>query len=87
MKKILIIHTNYQEFGGEDQSVKNEINLLKNHYEGETLIETNNITSFFNDFFAILFRINFKFEKTLELIVSGDKDIFFSLKKCMTHIV
>ena len=66
MKKILIIHTNYQEFGGEDQSVKNEINLLKNHYEVETLIETNNITSFFNDFFAILFRINFKFEKTLE---------------------
>ena len=30
MKKILIIHNNYRNIGGEDIAVKNEISYLKN---------------------------------------------------------
>ena len=29
MKKILVIHTNYQNTGGEDIAVKNEVSFLK----------------------------------------------------------
>ena len=43
MKKILFVHTEYTETGGEDIAVKNEINFLKNHYEVETLIFNNSL--------------------------------------------
>ena len=38
MKKILVIHNQYRETGGEDIAVKNEIELLKSHYNVETLL-------------------------------------------------
>ena len=36
MKKILVLHTKYQSFGGEDQSVENEIALLEKFYDVKT---------------------------------------------------
>ena len=37
MKKILVIHTNYQTKGGEDIAVENEIELLKTKYDVEVV--------------------------------------------------
>ena len=34
MKKILVIHTNYQNTGGEDIAVKNEVSFLKKNFRG-----------------------------------------------------
>ena len=66
MEKILLIHTKYQNFGGEDQSIINEIELLKKNYNVEILINTNKITNLFNDFFTILLNRNYSFEKKLK---------------------
>ena len=66
MEKILLIHTKYQNFGGEDQSIINEIELLKENYNVETLINTNKITNLFKDIFTILLNRNFSFEKKLK---------------------
>ena len=66
MEKILLIHTKYQNFGGEDQSIINEIELLKKNYNVETLINTNKITNLLNDFFTILLNRNYSFEKKLK---------------------
>ena len=63
MEKILLIHTKYQNFGGEDQSIINEIELLKENYNVETLINTNKITNLFKDIFTILLNRNYSFEK------------------------
>jgi hypothetical protein len=41
MKKILIIHNQYRNTGGEDIAVSNEISLLKKHYVVESLFFTN----------------------------------------------
>ena len=41
MKKILLIHNNYRETGGEDIAVQNELSILKKYYEVETLFFSN----------------------------------------------
>ena len=46
MKKILVLHTRYQSFGGEDQSVENEIALLEKFYDVKTLYLSNKIFNF-----------------------------------------
>ena len=38
MKKILIIHTEYTQTGGEDIAVRKEIEFLSKYYQLETLI-------------------------------------------------
>ena len=43
MKKILIIHNNYQNTGGEDLAVINEVQLLKKEYIVDTLYFSNNV--------------------------------------------
>ena len=48
MKKILLVHTSYQNLGGEDVAVENEITLLKNHFEVETIIFSNNVKNYFS---------------------------------------
>lgn len=40
-KKILVIHTKYQFFGGEDSVVAQEVELLKTHYKVETIFFQN----------------------------------------------
>lgn len=37
MKKILIVHTRYQNVGGEDIAVENEVNFLSKYFEVDTL--------------------------------------------------
>ena len=46
MKKILLIHTQYQITGGEDIAVDNEINLLQNEYEVKSLKFENSFRTF-----------------------------------------
>ena len=63
MKKLLIVHTNYQNKGGEDIAVEKEISFLKRNYEVKTLIFSNDIEkvslrleNFSAEFMAILSR-------------------------------
>ena len=37
MKKILVVHNKYQNLGGEDIAIKNEVEFLKKHFEIEEL--------------------------------------------------
>ena len=37
MKKILVIHNKYQNIGGEDVAVENEVEVLNKYYEVESL--------------------------------------------------
>lgn len=43
MKKILVIHNKYQNIGGEDISVSNELKYLKKYFETEVLNFDNNL--------------------------------------------
>ena len=69
MKKILLIHNKYRFFGGEDQSVENEIKLLNKYYDLKVIFESNYFTNIINDLIAIIFRKNFKFEKKLNDLI------------------
>ena len=37
MKKLLVIHNNYRQQGGEDIAVLNELELLENNFQVKTL--------------------------------------------------
>ncbi len=65
MKKILVIHTQYRNLGGEDIAVKNEIEFLKKYYEVETLYFQNTIENYFSQFFSFLTNKNYLSEKKL----------------------
>ena len=41
MKKILLIHNLYRDFGGEDAAFSNEENLLKQNYEVDKIVFDN----------------------------------------------
>tara|TARA_Y100000741_G_scaffold362789_1_gene349459 strand:- start:2222 stop:3451 length:1230 start_codon:yes stop_codon:yes gene_type:complete len=56
MKKILIIHTNYQNLGGEDTAVISEQNFLSQYYDVRTLRFQNNVDSIYKQ--AIYFLTN-----------------------------
>jgi glycosyltransferase involved in cell wall biosynthesis len=45
MKKILIVHTRYQNLGGEDVAVENEVEFLAKHFTVDTLYFSNEIES------------------------------------------
>ena len=47
MKKILLIHTQYQITGGEDIAVDNEIDLLEKEYEVKSLKLKNSFSTLF----------------------------------------
>ena len=66
MKKILILHNRYQNIGGEDIAVDHEIELLKNHYEVETIFFDNKITNYFSQLVYFLLNKNSKSTKSLE---------------------
>jgi len=73
MKKILLVHTSYQNLGGEDVAVENEITLLKNHFEVETLIFSNNVQNYFSQFIYFIFNKNFKSMRMLQEKISTFK--------------
>ena len=58
--KILVIHNNYQNIGGEDLAVQNEIELLKQKFEVETLFFTNKLNNYFSDFSSFILNKNKK---------------------------
>ncbi len=58
MKKILVIHTNYQTKGGEDIAVENEINFLNKNYNVESLIFSNKQVNSISTFFAFFTKSN-----------------------------
>jgi len=65
MKKILIIHNRYRIIGGEDIAVKNEADLLKNHFEIKVIYFDNDIKSYLSQFFSFLLNRN---SKSVELV-------------------
>tara|TARA_X000000950_G_scaffold289530_1_gene414914 strand:- start:43619 stop:44764 length:1146 start_codon:yes stop_codon:yes gene_type:complete len=70
MKKILFIHTFYQNKGGEDIAVENELNLLDEIFEVETLFFSNNIKNYFLEVFSFIFNRNIKNERLLNQKIS-----------------
>ena len=48
MKKILVIHTQYQIQGGEDIAVENEVKFLQNNYDIERVTFSNKIENYFS---------------------------------------
>tara|TARA_B100001996_G_C18661193_1_gene593163 strand:+ start:775 stop:1935 length:1161 start_codon:yes stop_codon:yes gene_type:complete len=58
MKKILVIHTQYTQTGGEDIAVRSEIEFLQKEYEVEKLIFNNTLNLKFSDLIAFIFNKN-----------------------------
>ena len=66
MKKILIIHNKYQQTGGEDLAVENEIKVLSKSYEVDTLIFDNNIDRKLSTYNSLLLLTNYQINKKLK---------------------
>jgi glycosyltransferase involved in cell wall biosynthesis len=58
MKKLLIIHNEYRNLGGEDIAVNNEIDFLKKYYQVSSIMYDNKITSFLKQVVAFLLAKN-----------------------------
>ena len=69
MKKLLIVHTNYQNKGGEDIAVEKEISFLKRNYEVKTLIFSNDIENIFHQILSFLLNKNNKSMKKLNSLL------------------
>ena len=67
MKKILVIHNNYQIQGGEDIAVLNEVKLLQEQYKVETLFFSNKISNYITQLFYFLINNNLESNKALKL--------------------
>ena len=65
MKKILVLHTNYRDIGGEDIAVKNEVELLKKFYEVKTVYFSNNISNYFKQSISFIFNND---KKSVEIL-------------------
>ena len=66
MKKILVIHTSYKNFGGEDVAVASELKLLKKYYEVDTLTFKNSAENYFKLFVQFLTSNNKKSNEILQ---------------------
>lgn len=66
MTKVLVLHNTYQNLGGEDIAVENEISLLGEHFEIETLFFSNNVLNYFSQLIYFIFNKNFSSMKKLE---------------------
>lgn len=65
MKKILVLHNKYQNYGGEDSNLENEILFLRKHYKVDNLIVKNSNKINFNSLISFLFLSNSKSNKQL----------------------
>ena len=66
VKKILIVHNNYQNTGGEDLAVANEVALLKKDYIVDTLFFLNKIDNYLSTIFWLIFGTNKQSENKLK---------------------
>ena len=73
MKKILIIHNNYRNIGGEDIAVKNEISFLKKYYEVETLYFSNKSNNLIRNLSTLVFRNNVKSNSKVKFAINNFK--------------
>jgi len=73
MTKVLVIHNTYQNLGGEDIAVENEISLLGKHFEIETLFFSNNVSNYFSQLIYFIFNKNFSSMKILENKINNFK--------------
>ena len=73
MKKILVVHNNYRDLGGEDIAVKNEINFLKKYYEVETLFFSNKTNNIFENTVSLILRNNMKSNNKFKHVVENFK--------------
>ena len=64
--KILLIHNNYREIGGEDIAVDNEIRLLKEKHDVSVIKFDNNIENIFTQIFYFLINKNLKSAQILK---------------------
>ena len=71
MKKILVIHNRYQNIGGEDIAVDNEIALLKEKFEVKELFFDNYLGSIWNFLKLFFTSINNKSVKELDSIYTN----------------
>ncbi len=71
MNKILLIHTKYQNIGGEDISVKKEVQFLEKYFEVETLYFSNNIKNYFLQLFYFLINKNLESDKIIKDKISS----------------
>ena len=78
MKKILLIHNRYQNIGGEDIAVNNELKMLNNHYVVETIYFDNNVMNPIFQILSFLKNRNTESEKILRnKIDSFNPDIVY----------
>tara|TARA_B100000965_G_scaffold406747_1_gene447887 strand:+ start:5010 stop:6158 length:1149 start_codon:yes stop_codon:yes gene_type:complete len=73
VKKILVVHNNYRDLGGEDIAVKNEINFLKKYYEVETLFFSNKTSDIVNNIGSLVLRNNIKSNNKFKHVVKNFK--------------
>lgn len=78
MKKLLIVHTRYQNRGGEDISVDNEIQTLSNKFEIESIIFENSEKLKLINLIYFLFNSNFSsVNKLKEKLKTFEPDIVY----------
>lgn len=71
MKKILVIHNRYQNIGGEDIAVENEIELLKEKFDVKVLFFDNHLGSIWNFLKLFFTSINKKSVKELDTVYAN----------------
>ena len=78
MDKLLLIHNNYQNIGGEDIAVRQEIEFLKKHFELRELIFDNSELRTPSQLFNFLFNSNRKSKKrVLQEIEEFNPDVAY----------
>ena len=71
--KILVIHNNYQNVGGEDIAVKNEVSFLKNFFEIETIYFRNNNKNLLYNFLSLLVGSNLSSNRRIKKVLNDFK--------------
>ena len=78
MKKILIVHTEYTQTGGEDIAVRQEISFLADKYQIEVLLFQNSLNLTFKDIKAFMINTNKdSLDKFKEKIINFDPDCIY----------
>ena len=77
-KKILILHNRYQNIGGEDIAVDQEVEALKKFFTVKELYFSNQLENYLNDIFGLLTSNNKKSKNVLiKLIENFEPDIVY----------